>query len=77
MQFQFDSFASFIAMNGHGPYVWFSYAVALLVLVALVVLPLLRQRQLRRDFGRQMRQEEARRRAAENRQPQPEHATGS
>lgn len=77
MQFQFDSFASFIAMNGHGPYVWVSYAVALLVLVALVVLPLLRQRQLRQDFGRQMRQEEARRRAAENRQPQPEHATAS
>lgn len=77
MQFQFESFASFIAMNGHGPYVWASYAVALLVLAALVSAPLLRQRQMRRDFGRQLRQEEARRRASKKQVSQPEPTTAA
>nr|WP_010132816.1 heme exporter protein CcmD [Microbulbifer agarilyticus] len=64
MEFQFDSLASFFAMNGHGPYVWAAYGVAVLVLVALAVAPVLRQRTLRREFKQQLRQEEARRRAA-------------
>ena len=28
---QFDTFAEFIAMGGHGPYVWLAYGAALLV----------------------------------------------
>ncbi|MBB5210735.1 heme exporter protein CcmD [Microbulbifer hydrolyticus] len=75
MQFQFEDFASFLAMNGHGPFVWAAYGVALLVLGALVALPLLRQKKLRREFDRQLRQEEARRRAAVQRQERPEPAT--
>ncbi|WOX05319.1 heme exporter protein CcmD [Microbulbifer pacificus] len=67
MQFQFDDFASFLAMNGHGPYVWFSYGVTIAVLVALVLVPLLRQRKMREQFQRQIRQEEARRRAGAER----------
>ena len=30
----FDSFADFIAMGGHGIYVWMSYGVTILVLLA-------------------------------------------
>jgi len=75
MQFQFDNFAGFLAMNGHGPYVWAAYGVALLVLAALVAAPVMRQKRLRREFGRQLRQEEARRRAAAQRKPQVEPAT--
>ncbi len=33
----FDSFAEFIAMGGHGFYVWFSYGASLLVVIANVV----------------------------------------
>lgn len=77
MQFQFENFASFIAMNGHGPYVWAAYGVALVVLVALAVVPLLRQKKFRAEFARQLRQEEARRRAAAQRKAQSEPATAA
>lgn len=33
----FDSFADFIAMGGHGFYVWFSYGASILVVVANVL----------------------------------------
>ncbi len=33
----FDTFAEFIAMGGHGFYVWFSYGASLLVVIANVV----------------------------------------
>ncbi len=36
----FDSFAEFIAMGGHGFYVWFSYGASLLVVIANVVVVL-------------------------------------
>lgn len=36
---QFDSLAALIAMDGHGPYVWSAYAIALITLVALIVAP--------------------------------------
>lgn len=74
MQFQFDGFASFLAMNGHGPYVWASYAVAFLVLAALAITPGLRQKKQRQALERQLRQVEARSRAAAKRstQSQPE-----
>ncbi|MCQ3830491.1 heme exporter protein CcmD [Microbulbifer elongatus] len=77
MEFQFDSLASFIAMDGHGPYVWASYGVALLVLATLAIVPSIRQKALRAEIGRKLRQEEARRRAAQSArtaQTQPEMA---
>lgn len=39
---QFHSLGEFLAMGGHGPYVWSAYGVAVLVLVWLVVAPLRR-----------------------------------
>lgn len=33
----FDSFSAFIAMEGHGPYVWACYAVFAVLLVGLMV----------------------------------------
>ena len=76
MEFQFDSLASFLVMNGHGPYVWASYGVALAVLATLAIVPILRQKKMRAEFDRQLRQEEARRRAAAARatRPTPEMA---
>jgi len=52
MTFQFESFAAFVAMNNHGPYVWAAYAITLAVLVILVVTPVL---QTRSFFRRQRR----------------------
>lgn len=40
----FDSLQDFIAMDGHGSYVWSSYALALGVLVFIIVTPLRRRR---------------------------------
>ncbi|GMG87651.1 heme exporter protein CcmD [Biformimicrobium ophioploci] len=39
MNFQFSSFAEFIEMAGHGPFVWAAYVVTLVTLIALIVLP--------------------------------------
>jgi heme exporter protein D len=41
---QFHSVAEFLAMGGHGPYVWSAYGIALAVLVGLVAQPLRRCR---------------------------------
>lgn len=44
MKFQFESIADFIAMNGHGTYVWASYAITFVVLVFLLVSPVLQKK---------------------------------
>jgi heme exporter protein D len=41
---QFESLAALWEMQGHGPYVWAAYAIALVVLVGVVWAPLARQR---------------------------------
>jgi heme exporter protein D len=46
MKFQFESLADFIAMSGHGPYVWASYAITFIALVFLLVNPLLQKKAL-------------------------------
>jgi len=33
MNFQFDSFADFIQMGGHGPYVWFSFGIVFITML--------------------------------------------
>jgi len=67
--FQFDSFADFLIMDGHGVYVWVSYLVTLLVMVWLVIWPLIASRQtrnaLRRSQARQQRFAERRGGSAE------------
>lgn len=44
MKFQFESIADFIAMNGHGPFVWAAYAITFAVLIFLLVSPLLQKK---------------------------------
>lgn len=44
MKFQFETIADFIAMNGHGPYVWASYAITFAVLIFLLISPLLQKK---------------------------------
>lgn len=44
MKFQFESIADFMAMNGHGPFVWASYGITFAVLIFLVVHPVLQKK---------------------------------
>ncbi|PAU65698.1 heme exporter protein CcmD [Pseudomonas sp. PIC25] len=55
----FDSFADFIAMGSHGPYVWSAYGISLAVLVINVAVPLLARRRYLLDEARRLRREES------------------
>lgn len=55
----FDSFAALIHMEGHGFYVWLAYAVALLVVLGLFLVPGMQKKRFVRDYcqARQRRQQ--------------------
>ncbi|RRJ84413.1 heme exporter protein CcmD [Aestuariirhabdus litorea] len=53
----FDSFASFIEMGGHGPYVWVCYAITALVVIFNVWSPLRIRKSFIADMKRRMRRE--------------------
>lgn len=44
MRFQFQSFADFWLMNGHGPYVWSAYLITAMVLGYLLISAYLQHR---------------------------------
>ncbi|MBL4782838.1 MAG: heme exporter protein CcmD [Porticoccaceae bacterium] len=52
--FQFESFDAFVAMAGHGPYVWAAYGVSLAIMAWLAVSPLRRQRDLLTELRQQL-----------------------
>lgn len=52
-----NALADFIAMGGHGPYVWASYAITFVVLLLNVVQPWLARRQLIKEQARRLRRE--------------------
>lgn len=55
----FESFADFIAMGKHGPYVWSAYGITLVVVLANIVAPLIRRKGLVGDIKRKARREQA------------------
>lgn len=55
---KFDSFADFIAMGGHGVFVWSVYAITTVVLVALVVAPLRKRRRFWAEQAMRLRREQ-------------------
>ncbi len=55
IQFQFDTFAEFMQMAGHGPYVWACYVITALALTYLAVAPVLKRRALFIELARQSR----------------------
>ncbi len=71
VEFQFASFADFLAMDGHGPYVWIAYGVTFAALIALAVYPSLRRRQLRRELQRQQRIQQRRRQVKQGKIAEP------
>lgn len=56
----FDSFAEFIAMGGHGAYVWSSWVITLLLILGLIGHARLERRQLMEGLMRRARREQAR-----------------
>jgi len=55
MAFQFEGLLDFLTMSGHGSYVWASYAVTLLALLFLVVIPIYQRKNLAQQIKRQQR----------------------
>ncbi|TKR54302.1 heme exporter protein CcmD [Allopusillimonas ginsengisoli] len=53
----FTSFSDFLAMGGHGAYVWSAYGLCIAVLALNVVLPLLARRRYLDDLARGRRRE--------------------
>ncbi|MFT6913958.1 MAG: heme exporter protein D [Motiliproteus sp.] len=54
----FDSFSDFIAMGGHGLYVWLAYSIALVIIVFNVLSPLLGQKKFRAAYKRRLKREQ-------------------
>ena len=52
-----DAFAEFLNMGGYAYYVWTSYGIAALVLIANVVAPVRLRRKLLQDLNRKARRE--------------------
>lgn len=60
MTFQFESVADFIAMSGHGPYVWACYGITLFIVVYLLLSPVRQSATLKKQITRQYAQQAAR-----------------
>ncbi|WP_052481087.1 heme exporter protein CcmD [Gilvimarinus agarilyticus] len=57
IEFRFDSLSDFLQMSGHGIYVWACVAIALVILTALLVYPVINARtQLTRIHRQQIMQ---------------------
>lgn len=54
----FENINALIEMGGHGPYVWSAYAIATVVLTALVIAPLRRSRRFMVELRMQLRREQ-------------------
>ncbi len=49
--------SEFFAMDGHGVYIWSSYAVFLLILVGDALAPRLRLRRVQRELAQRLRRQ--------------------
>lgn len=54
----FETFADFIAMGKHGPFVWSAYGIAALVLVANLVLIRQRKKHVIQTIQRKLKREQ-------------------
>lgn len=54
----FDSFSDFIAMGGHGLYVWLAYGIALVVVSFNVLSPILRKQKFMAEYQRRLKREQ-------------------
>lgn len=54
----FDSFAAFVAMEGHGPYVWTCYAVFAVFMAGVMVMSVRANRRVKADIARYHRRQQ-------------------
>lgn len=62
---QFSSFAEFIAMGGHGFYVWLSYGVSIALLVLLVFFSITKNKSIINQIQKRQQREEKLKQAAQ------------
>jgi heme exporter protein D len=65
---QFSTFAEFIAMDGHGFYVWLSYGVSLTLLTLLVFFSITKNKNIINQIQRRQQREEKLKQAAQQNQ---------
>ncbi|MDG1751959.1 MAG: heme exporter protein CcmD [Thalassotalea sp.] len=65
---QFSTFAEFIAMDGHGFYVWLSYGVSIALLTLLVFFSIKTNKNIIRQIQRRQQREEKLKQAAQQHQ---------
>ncbi|HCT41677.1 MAG: heme exporter protein CcmD [Moraxellaceae bacterium] len=53
----FESFADFLAMGTHGPYVWAAYGLSIAIIVWNVLQPLLLRRRWLREQSAQLKRD--------------------
>lgn len=56
----FDSFSDFVAMGGHGLYVWLCYAIAITIISFNIISPLLKSKHFFTQQSRRLRRERQR-----------------
>lgn len=56
----FDSFSDFLAMGGHGLYVWLSYGIGLVIIVLNLVLPMRTRKRIMAEQTRRLIRESKR-----------------
>ncbi|MGB0833386.1 MAG: heme exporter protein CcmD [Psychrobium sp.] len=54
----FDSFSDFIAMGGHGFYVWWSYGIAFALLLTLTIVSVRRRKSLLKQIAKRAKHEQ-------------------
>ena len=52
--FQFGNLTDFIAMSGHGVFVWSAYGITTFVLIGLAIRPILRKREFFATLNKQL-----------------------
>lgn len=53
----FESFSDFLAMGGHGLYVWLSYGVAALIFIGNIVLPMKKKKDIVKKHVQRLKRE--------------------
>jgi len=59
MTMAFETFADFLAMGKHGPYVWSAYGITLVVIAINIAAPILRRKGLIEEIKRKAKREQA------------------
>ena len=72
---QFSSLSEFIAMDGHGLYVWLSYGLSFICLALLIILSLHSNKVVRRNILKKIKREDKLKKAQEKQQQVFENTT--